>query len=609
MFVRDIRLCLLGIPSFQVDGQQVKIEPRLAFECLSHIIVAGDIGISRIQLAKKMWGHLKDEKGRSTQLRQSLSDLRRQLRELNISEAFELDGPLLRCSNLIKVDFLEFQFRTDITTAELELLLQPLAKGWEPSQPRRDDLWQESRDQVAEILAKLFEAKYQHQGKFKDLMKQSEEGWFANLKRAASLYPTNRRLQSMLVWELKRLNFDVQVEEAVYRFENEWIDRFGGEIPKIDQWNPLVAKGGDDIEPIEALIPTVHKLKGIVAPIALVTVALAILGVKSLVRPRVEPMQIIQSTQNEIKTQLGSFRVAEFNTNLAVRSIQTFSDGSILCSGEHPFYFEVKDGNFQKHVGTQRNDLVEKFGSNEVLSEGKSGSEAMISSGVKKYVIKPTEKFPVFGNFTFRPDGSLIYVRSSDDVDRSWHRLCLFKGGEERVLDNGLGPVRVSVPTFVTNRVIYAKYSQGTPDKWRYTSFTYDTLTNKTEVLNVPPVVGKMADDTLVCMPEITTENEGNYYTRWDGTVKLCPVGKPPVPLQYKGQTRFFGCWSLGDIIILAIYDNPFNEGFVAVDRNGNEVPELSKILKDADNVFTTTRGVALFMKQPNRYMLLESAP
>jgi hypothetical protein len=128
-------------------------------------------------------------------------------------------------------------------------------------------------------------------------------------------------------------------------------------------------------------------------------------------------------------------------------------------------------------------------------------------------------------------------------------------------------------------------------------------------VLNVPPVVGKIADDTLVCMPEITTENEGNYYTRWDGTVKLCPVGKPPVPLQYKGQTRFFGCWSLGDIIILAIYDNPFNEGFVAVDRNGNEVPELSKILKDADNVFTTTRGVALFMKQPNRYMLLESAP
>ena len=608
MIVRDIRLCLLGTPTFQVDRQQVKIEPRLAFECLSHIIVAGDIGISRVQLAKKMWGHLKDEKGRSTQLRQSLSDLRRQLRELNISEAFELDGPLLRCSSLIKVDFLEFQFRTDMTILELELLLQPLVKGWEPSQPRRDDLWQESRDQVAEILAKVFDAKYQHQGKFKGLLKQSEEEWFANLKRAASLYPTNRRLQSMLVWELKRLYFDVQVEEAVYRFGNEWIDRFGGEIPKIDQWNPLVAKRGDDIEPMEVLIPIVRKSKGIIAPIAIVTLVLVALGVNSLLSPKVEPLEIIQSARREVKTKSGNFGLIEFSTNLPIRSIRTFSDGSVICYGNHPYFFANNSRNLLEHNGTIRTDLGEKLGAYEVLCEEVAGAQATLSLGGKKYVIKPSDKLPILGTFTLRPDGSLIYLRSSDDADRSWHRLCMFAGGEERVLDNGMGPVRVSVPTFVTNRVIYAKYSQGTPDKWRYTSFTYDTLTNKTEVLDVPPVVGKMSDETLVCMPEVTTENEGNYYTRWDGTVKLYPVNRPPVQLTYKGQTQFYGCWSIGDVILLAIYDNPFNPGYVALDRNGKIVPEISTILREAKNIIPTSRGAALFLRQQNRYMLLESA-
>jgi hypothetical protein len=85
-------------------------------------------------------------------------------------------------------------------------------------------------------------------------------------------------------------------------------------------------------------------------------------------------------------------------------------------------------------------------------------------------------------------------------------------------------------------------------------------------------------------------------------------VNQPPVQLNYKGQTRFYGCWSIGDVILLAIYDNPFNPGYVALDRNGKIVPEISTILREAKNIIPTSRGAALFLRQQNRYMLLESA-
>jgi hypothetical protein len=46
----------------------------------------------------------------------------------------------------------------------------------------------------------------------------------------------------------------------------------------------------------------------------------------------------------------------------------------------------------------------------------------------------------------------------------------------------------------------------------------------------------------------------------------------------------------------------------VALDRNGKVVPEITMILREAKNIIPTSRGAALFLRQQNRYMLLESA-
>jgi hypothetical protein len=609
MLVRDIRLCLLGTPTFFVDKTQIKFEPRIAFECFAHILVAGEQGISRVQLANFMWSHLKEEKSRTTQLRQALTDIRRQLREHNLTDLVELDGSILRVAQNVQIDFTELKVQSQLSMDQIELLLQPLAKGWVSSHPKREDLWQVYRDQAADILAQAFEHRYRNNNRKNQLAKLSSDAWLTLLRRAVSLYPTNQRIHSILVWELKQLDCGAQVEEIFLKFSDEWMDRFGGEkSPSIEKWAPPLQVTNPDADRKGLWHLFTQRPFKVVTQLVLGFSVIALVSLYALANSSVEPVELTDYFQREISTPSGKFRFFNLATNQSLQSLRTFSDGSVMCLSEHPFMFEIDSNLELKRVGSYKPEIVDKLMGSKVLYREKSGATATFMSGGKKYLIEPTEALPILCCFSIRRDGSLLFLRSSNDIDRSRHRLCLLKDGKETLLDNNFESVRISVPTFLTDRIIYAKYSRGTPDKWRYTSFTYDTLTNKTEVLNVPPVVGKMSDETLVCMPEVTTENEGNYYTRWDGTVKLYPVNQPPVQLNYKGQTRFYGCWSIGDVILLAIYDNPFNPGYVALDRNGKIVPEISTILREAKNIIPTSRGAALFLRQQNRYMLLESA-
>jgi hypothetical protein len=250
-----------------------------------------------------MWSHLKEEKSRTTQLRQALTDIRRQLREHNLTDLVELDGSILRVAQNVQIDFTELKVQSQLSMDQIELLLQPLAKGWVSSHPKREDLWQVYRDQAADILAQAFEHRYRNNNRKNQLAKLSSDAWLTLLRRAVSLYPTNQRIHSILVWELKQLDCGAQVEEIFLKFSDEWMDRFGGEkSPSIEKWAPPLQVTNPDADRKGLWHLFTQRPFKVVTQLVLGFSVIALVSLYALANSSVEPVELTDYFQREIST-------------------------------------------------------------------------------------------------------------------------------------------------------------------------------------------------------------------------------------------------------------------------------------------------------------------
>ena len=118
----SIRLQIIGIPCLYVDGQETRIEPKIAFQVLAKIILSGESGITRSEIAKALWGHLETSNARQ-QLRLAIHNIRQELLRLNLPECLNLDGEHLRCEKNVAVDLLELKSRTKWNIKQVEQIL------------------------------------------------------------------------------------------------------------------------------------------------------------------------------------------------------------------------------------------------------------------------------------------------------------------------------------------------------------------------------------------------------------------------------------------------------------------------------------------------------
>ncbi len=141
-------LRMLGKPRLVVNGTEAVIEPRAAFEVLAQIVCAGEVGISRSDLARRLWDHLDDKHAR-IQLRIALHRLKSEAIRLGIADFFDLASQQLKALTPITTDLDKLSVRRPHRLREIESFLLPFAQGWDPSH------WYAQTDALADVLANM----------------------------------------------------------------------------------------------------------------------------------------------------------------------------------------------------------------------------------------------------------------------------------------------------------------------------------------------------------------------------------------------------------------------------------------------------------------------
>ena len=219
--MKEIRLQLLGVPTLWIDGVQKLVEPRLTFEVLAKVILAGSDGIHRSVLTNELWGHI-EEKNRRLQLRTALHRLRLENVRLGLSEMFSLEGEILAAQSGIVVDIQNHQVGGNLDWSELRQYTQSFAAGWDRSH------WQRESDEYGELLSAI-------------LVQSTRRSWpspelLAILRLATSNYPTNSITCGLLVGRLRREKLFDEANEVIIHFESAWVDRFGfTDIPSLGE--------------------------------------------------------------------------------------------------------------------------------------------------------------------------------------------------------------------------------------------------------------------------------------------------------------------------------------------------------------------------------------
>ena len=503
-------LQLLGTPKLKVSGQTVTVSPPATFELVCLIIVSGESGISRKTAAMHLWSHL-EPKYAQAQLRYNLMKLRD---HVALTGFFDLETNHLRVLPQVNVA-VDIHRATTPRATELPNFIQLLATPW------KREHWQHEADTYAAKLAGWLEL-------------LGDEVPLHSVQLAHLCFPDSFPLANHLVKRLQRSERLTEANEVVIRFEDAWVERFGVvDIPTIS----IIGKGDHQtvLEALPASVPISqlhsqpndNQLKSLAGdkrratmiafgpklilffvPIFCLVVVVAAIGYTLNLGRGAEKRPKLTLVDTTLAS---GFHVRKFNVEGAYPkefSALVSPDGQPLLQFQNQLCQIKFNGEvFPKASVKWIPNSALGATSIELTPEN---SQLRISTTNKTYIIGPTTDFPAFDGPMVVGEGSIVFSRLCGHSFRDHRKLSYWKNGTENPIHISTPEPQNAVVTCTTPQGLYGKYSMGKSDGWKYHSFFFDFQSQKTQLINSPPVVAEFGGSVLV-RPERTDLINGDY--------------------------------------------------------------------------------------------------
>jgi hypothetical protein len=506
----DLDLQLLGTPEIKVNGQNVTVSPSATFELLCLIIVSGKSGISRKEASQRLWSHL-EPKNALALLRINLMKLRHHDAVAGLLDVGTQQLKVLPHVN-VSVDINRTVAPTEV---QLSDFIQPVATPW------NREHWQPETDLYASKLASWLET-------------MGDDVAIQTVQAAHSSFPDNYRLATHLVRRLRGAERFTEANEVVIRFEDAWVERFGvAEIPTISISGKPDSQTISEILPPSSLPHQTHSKPSHSESILIATAENdSLLDVsKPKTITHLVPAVCLFAAVVAVAFALARAEGLDSPPKLAIADVATesgFEIRNIQIEGADPKDFSPSMSLGQRPMLQYRNQFCELEKSGKItpfqrltwMPADANGTTTMeispdssllkISTSSISYSIQPVKDFPYFDGPMVVTDGCVIFNRLCGHPFRDHRKICYWKNGAAI-------PIRISTPepqnavvTCKTSRGVYGKYSMGKSDGWKYHSFYFDFQSQKTQVLDIPPVIAELGDSVLV-RPEITDVVRGDY--------------------------------------------------------------------------------------------------
>jgi hypothetical protein len=506
----NLELRLLGTPQIEINGEYSSVSPPAAFELLCLIIFSGEAGISRKAASLRLWSHL-EPKNAMAQLRFNLM----KLRDHDVfASILNLDTNHLMVVPQVNIS-VDINRATAPSAIELPNFIQPICSLW------NKEHWQDVTDMYATKLAGWIE-------------ELGDEVAIHSVQEAHLCFPDSFLLATQLVGRLQYSRRLTEATEVVIRFEDAWVERFGvADIPSILISGKPDSQIASEVSPTSILQHQTHpeppragstftaeveskSLFGVSQPLAiLLLVSIACLF----------------STVVAVGFALNRTKVKESQLKLAVAEVKQesgFEISKIRVEGADPRDFsplarvsqypiiQFRDQLFQvEHSGRISPLYTAQWIPLHLLGTTKmevslDSSLLKISTPSDSYTIHPTKHFPFFDGTMVVGDGCVVYNRLCGHPFRDHRKLCYWKNGTEIPIHLSTPEPQNAVVTCRTARGFFGKYSMGKSDGWKYHAFYFDFQSQKTQMLDTPPVIAELGDSVLV-RPERTDVVNGDY--------------------------------------------------------------------------------------------------
>ncbi len=139
----------------------------------------------------------------------------------------------------------------------------------------------------------------------------------------------------------------------------------------------------------------------------------------------------------------------------------------------------------------------------------------------RSVTLKGNDQYPRVFGLEILNSKSILFERICGNPSADMRHVCLYRDGLEAPIDSGLGNVRISYLTARQGNTLYAKYSYGKADGWRYHAFAYNFDNGFVTKLGCPAVVGVSSSGELATLPEVTDVKNGDFNTHWNNRVVL----------------------------------------------------------------------------------------
>jgi len=538
--MKRLQLKLIGNPRLFLDETEVEIRTRTVLELLAVILASGPGGISRGAVADRLWGHLPTSNAKN-QMRIAIHRLREESKRMGIDQLLELDSGLLKYTEEVEIDYLKVHPTVIKTVNDLQGVLCPLVDGW------NSDHWTREIDEFGELvggaLLSFPTAKFQ----------QSE--WQNVLELATRIHPTTISIHLLLIKHLRSLHKEAEANEAIIRFEENWVTRFGyNEIPDLSKISTQQLVSEQSNRPLKWV-----RIVGAGIALTALSLNIALLNshrsttLQSIVVPPVETAKFEEFLFQGHRYRLTTFRVK----NAVLENPVSFTDGSV----EFVETFNTENDIHHQRLrvtrsGARRTDqdslkLLDRVNHSKVfLEDGK----AIVKSGSTTNIINGESTMPNICEARFLDYTSLIYGEVCKHPYADHRRPLLWNGGRTIPLDKDLAKPQLTVYSLITKESVYLKYSVGRREYWHNHVARFDFKDSSTHLLECSPVCGISSKGTLITTPEDTTIVNGDCDTQWNHTIELISSHGQKRKLAINGQTVFNAFFWLGDFIITSTY-------------------------------------------------------
>ena len=590
--MKTIALRLIGTPAVLVDGEYHVVAPRLAFETLVLICLSDKDGISRKLVVEHFWSGLDGPHAKAT-LRTTLHRLRSELVRLGIEGCFDLAGEHLRACSNVSSELERLKCHPEMSWAEVNAFAGPFLAGWSP------DRWQTRADEYSALLADTCSLAYTKSGITQECL--------SALKVAAQNNSTNLKIAQLFAHALSRQNRASEASEAIIEFEIAWVDRFGlSDLPKIE------------IElPIAPQISVVSRQRANWLAVGLVCASICCLLVGVFIgvsnrrdtQHKFAPDIWIAKTE-AIQIHGAKFIIYHLRSN-ETKPIMMWD----LPNGELKFL--SVEGNLD-YVGRISENALTRvshpkgyllgLGSSYVSTSGEH-SPLTFTTDSGRFLILTNSSYPSIGGEWLDDANTLEYYRYCSHAGADHVQTVIYRNGIETPISSGLGRTQVCYTTFRDAQEIYARYSLGRSDHWKYHSFKFDLRSYKAEPLSYSPVCCVSNRGDLLTEPEVTEYNSGDYFTHWNHQVQIISgIGKVS-SLHYGRLSNFASCAPAKSFVVVETVGHNDLKGFVALDYQSEEIPQLHKYLWDALAVQGADNHDSIFTRQKSgEYLLIQPA-